>query len=42
MSVFHDLTLLPKNAIVQHLSPTVTKERSIELRRGSTMRLNKP
>jgi len=42
LSVFHDLTLWPKNAVVQHLSPTVTKERSIELLVGSTMRLNKP
>jgi len=37
LSVFHDRTLWPNNAIVQHLRPTRKTQRSIELLRVSTM-----
>jgi len=42
LSVFHDRTLWPNNAIVQHLRPTQKTQRSIELLRVSMTLLNKP
>jgi len=41
LSVFHERTLWPNNAIVQHLRPTRKTQRSIELLRISTTLLNK-
>jgi len=42
LSVFHDRTLWPNNAIVQHLRPTQKAQRSTELLRVSTTLLKKP